>query len=46
MLSIVSRRTNIYYATDEDRALYWDQVGRGNTIKILDCAEGSKPCVR
>ncbi len=43
---IVSRRTNIYYATDEDRALYWDQVGRGNTIKILDCAEGSKPCVR
>ena len=43
---IISRRTNIYYATDEDRALYWDQAGRGNTIKVLDCAEGSTPCVR
>ncbi len=43
---IVSRRTNIYYATDEDRALYWDQTGRSNTIKLFDCAEGSKPCAR
>lgn len=43
---IVSRRTNIYYATDEDRALYWNQASRGNTIKVLDCAEGSKQCVR
>lgn len=43
---IVSRRTNIYYATDEDRALYWGQQGHGNPIKVLDCAEGSKPCAR
>lgn len=44
---IVSRRSNIYYAVDEDRALYWPQHNRtNNTIKVLDCAEGSKPCAR
>lgn len=45
-LRIVSRRSNIYYATDEDRSLYWDQTGRAQQIKVFDCAEGSKPCAR
>lgn len=48
---IVSRRSNIYYAADEDRALYWPQPSPpqphpGYAIKVLDCAEGSKPCAR
>ncbi len=31
---IVSRNSNIYYATDEDKALYWDRPGAGYTLKV------------
>lgn len=44
---IVSRRSNIYYATDEDRELYWNQASRVHNITVVgDCGERSKPCVR
>ncbi len=31
---IVSRNSNIYYATDEDKALYWDRPVAGYTLKV------------
>ncbi|MDD2883700.1 MAG: hypothetical protein PHT48_01500 [Dechloromonas sp.] len=31
---MVSRSSNIYYATDEDKALYWDRPGAGYTLKV------------
>lgn len=44
---IVSRRTNIYYATDDDSDLYWKKPARGVNIPVMgDCGERSKLCVR
>ncbi len=44
---LVSRRTNIYYATDEDSELYWQKPARAVSIPVMgDCGERSKLCVR
>ena len=44
---LVSRRTNIYYATDEDGELYWKKPPQVVNIPVMgDCGERSKLCVR
>lgn len=44
---IVSRRSNVYYTADEDKALYWDRPAAAQTIPVVgDCGEGKKTCVR
>ncbi|KAB2967072.1 hypothetical protein [Zoogloea sp.] len=44
---IVSRRSNIYYAADEDKDLYWARPARTHTIPVMgDCGERSKLCAR
>lgn len=44
---IVSRRSNIYYTADEDKALYWDRPAAAHNITVVgDCGEGRKACAR
>ena len=47
---IVSRQTNLYYATDTDRDLYWNRSSKGDTavsIRVMgDGCSGDKPCSR
>lgn len=44
---IVSRRSNIYYAVDEDKDLYWTRPARTHAITVQgDCGERSKLCAR
>ena len=44
---IISRHSNIYYAVDEDRALYWDRPATAHTISVVgDCGDGRTACER
>lgn len=46
---IISRRSDIYYTSDDDPRLYWDRSGAGHTLSVtagsLSC-EGGKSCAR
>lgn len=44
---IVARRSNIYYTTDEDAALYWNRSSGGYAVSVTGgCNEGGKACAR
>ena len=44
---IVSRHSNLYYATDEDESLYWNKNTQAYSIKVTgDNCEGGKSCAR
>lgn len=44
---IVSRHSSIYYAVDEDKALYWDRPATAHTISVVgDCGPGRATCAR